>query len=427
VNAIDALSRAVGIIQDAADKSSRPFWRSVRESAAAVTVITLIGLLLSTVGIPRALSRAAMDATYVGATPQSAERVFIVKIDSEDDRVLLSNRRPMSDSVLERLLQAVAAGGATVIVVDLPTTHNSSTMRLPDAVPVVWQLEWNEASARAEAALGGVIKPIDKRGGVSLSQLDSDGIVRGHRRDLRQADGTVVASIVKAAMNAVGEEGRFSSANEVMVTVPYQVPQLTAGAVIRAAETAGSRWHDLGPVRGRVVVISAHTAPVVATSRGPREGYEVVADAIESELQHTVASSGSVLGIGTAQAIGMVLVIFAYRRWRLAAALWVTVATIPMVAIVAGLIVFGDVSSAAYFVPFLLLVLIQQLYSKAATYARAIARLDGVVSHSSPTTTKLEGRAQQQAAVDNSAAATSALNEDVQRDERVPKAEVTGS
>jgi hypothetical protein len=376
MNALEAISRAVDLTHQVADKSPRVFWRAVRDSAPSMVVLTLLGLLLSTAGVPRALSRAALDAVYVGARARMAERVFVVLIDATDDRVLLSNRRPFPDAVLERLIQSIAVGGPSVIVVDLPTPQNSAELKLSTIVPVVWQLPWNESLKVAEATLSGAIAPGDDSAGVSLAPLDTDGIVRGHRRTVAQADGTVVNTIVKAAVSAAGERGILRSADEVLVTVPYRIPRLAAGEVIKLAETATSAWRGDAAIRGRVVVLSSYSAQVVATSRGPRAGYEVVADAIESELQHTVASTGSVLSIGTAQAIAMVLVIVAYRRWRLRAAVWVTVVAIPVIAAIAGLVVFGSVSAAPYFAPFLVLVLLQQLYAKASIYARAFERLE---------------------------------------------------
>jgi CHASE2 domain-containing sensor protein len=360
--------------------------RSVGSAALIVVALSVLTALMAGAGWLRGFETAALD-TWLGVTARTKpSHVTIVVIGEEDYDQLFGRRSPLDGSMLHQLLVAIAAGRPRVIGVDLDTAD----VQLPAEVgkpvdwpPVVWARDAvvTDDSIRALPVLGQ--SEIALPSGVALLPIDPDGIVRRFRRRFRSENGTV-DSFPWAVLHAFCQTSPPPDCNHLgdgradltlnFAGDRYVFTRVYARYALQAAH--GDDWPVAGPLRDRIVLVGGtyRTArDEYVTPLGPKAGVELMAQAIESDIQGSGIRNANVFLMASLEIAGGLLLLVVHHRWPVRIA--ITLGAIPLIALVSSLIVFASFAYWANFVPVLVAVFLHEFHHHVTEHRRLRARL----------------------------------------------------
>lgn len=324
---------------------------------------------------------AALDFQARLRSASAHSDVVVVRIDDVDHDTVFGGVAPLDPAKVIRVLQAIARGRPSAIGVDLESGA-AAYSGVPDriaGVPVVWARNARCRDHRGEPSAACTperLSPERARGaeglarqtGLALLSPDADGVLRRYRQSLRTAQGeqpTFATALVRGA-------GRpLPPARQRLITYrPLPVQPLTVSWVL-ANQASPDYLGDGGVLRGKIVLLgAAHSATRDwhSTPLGLMAGVDVWAQVVESELRGGGPVPPHPLWLGVLQfaaALGLVLLFHFFPLERAVAAL---VVAVPAGAVLCSLAAFRSPWFWMYFVPILLLLVIQQLYDLAKGY-----------------------------------------------------------
>jgi CHASE2 domain-containing sensor protein len=105
---------------------------------AGITISAL--LLLTRTALFREFEAAARDAQARLLAPRTSDRIVLVEIDDRDYELLFQGRSPLAPDMVQRVLDAIRAGGPRAIGVDLDTSHPTfrNVEFVAEGTPMVW-------------------------------------------------------------------------------------------------------------------------------------------------------------------------------------------------------------------------------------------------------------------------------------------------
>jgi CHASE2 domain-containing sensor protein len=336
---------------------------------------------------------ASLDTMIRLRTGALARHTVIVAIDETDYASAFQGRSPLSPSTLEEILVAIAKGAPAVIGVDLDVeplaAHGSGSAGI-EWPPVVWA----RTPGPDPAGHGGSAGALESGApaGLALFPQDGDGIVRRHRRIFPEyeLDGRPASSlawaVTKAYCERSGARSEALGCRELEVSEAtdsedlvlnfagdaYRFPRVSVRDVLQASR--GDAWSSRGPLTGRVVLVGGtyyaardeHVTPV-----GRMSGVELVAQAVESELQGTGIRERNAAVMLALELMGGFLVVWVYQRFGTRLGFYVSIIAIPIAALVFSLLSFYSFSRWASFVPVLFGAWIHELYARGSEARRA--------------------------------------------------------
>src|SRR5205823_3332390 len=114
-----------------------------------------------------------------------------------------------------------------------------------------------------------------------------------------------------------------------------------------------------------------------ATPIGVLDGVQILAQATEAEIGDTgIPSTGSWLGV--LEVLGGLALIFVYQHFRLRTALIVSLILLPLLSIAGSFILYHRFAAWLALMPALVIVLISELYTKAAVYEKLCSKLTAI-------------------------------------------------
>lgn len=350
-------------------------------------LLRALPLLLVTLALSVLLDRnqevewAALDFQARLRPVSSHADVVVVRINDADHDTLFGGVTPLEPRTVLRVVEAITRGGPAVIGVDLVSAAPAYAT-VPDrigGIPVVWARDarcLNESGGPAASCPPERLHPNAARGrtgpapqtGLALLPPDGDGTLRRYRQSLRSAEGTQ-PTFATAVLQAAGKT--LPKPRERLITYrPLPVQPLTASWIL-ANERSPDFQGESGVLRGKIVLLGAahsatrdwHTTPL-----GLKPGVEVWAQVVESDLRGGGTVPPHRLWIAVLQftaALGLVLL---FHLLSLERAIWAAVVAVPVGSVLCSLVAFGSPWFWMYFVPILVLLLVQQLYDVAKTY-----------------------------------------------------------
>ncbi|HEV8713783.1 MAG TPA: CHASE2 domain-containing protein [Candidatus Binatia bacterium] len=382
------------------EKESAPLWRHFLKAAPIIVFVSLLTFVLEHAGWLRCFETAALDTWLHLKAPLEARHVIIVGITEDDYRDLFRGRSPLDGEELQKILKGIAAGRPEVIGVDLDTSEVKLKIEETERPPIVWAREalLTEGKLEPLPVLGG--KDSVPPSGIALLPQDSDGIIRRYQRVFHSGHSPVDSfpwAVVKAFCHTPNREAGHSESEveEACRTLAeegegveeplvlnfsgdrYSFRRLSAADVVKVAASEG--WQSQGPLKGKIVLLGGRYRAArdeYITPVGPMAGVELMAQAIESELQGGgIRPANEFLMLLLEIGVGILLVVL-YHYCRLGTALLLSFTLFPVLALICSFLAFSSLGFWANFVPILTAVLIHQLYDHAKEYRRMYHELE---------------------------------------------------
>jgi len=321
----------------------------------------------------------ALDSWFRLRPPAHSKSVVLVSIDDRDYAELFNSRSPLAPEVLAQLIAAIAGGRPKAIGIDLDTSDASyRSLVLPgDVPPIIWARDAlvDQGIAQPLPVLGG--RETAVLSGVALMPIDGDGLVRWYERRFRTASDmrrTRVDSFawLVAKLSDPAVQRREDDHNELRLSFysnPRRFDKISAANVLQAAD--GEGWASRGPLRDKVVLLGGMYRAArdqYATPIGPMSGVELNAQVVESELVGGGIRPPSETVVFLSYFLGSVLLVLINHRLGLRAGVLVSLAALPVLALVASLLSFSSLAMWFRFLPVLIGLLVHQVYSRAKEY-----------------------------------------------------------
>jgi CHASE2 domain-containing sensor protein len=384
----------------------------LRRAVPVILIFILLTSLLEYGGWLRSFETAALDTFVLLKKPLEDEHVVIVGITREDYREVFGGRSPLDPARLKEVIDAIAKGNPALIGVDLDTSSEAFRgLQPPPAPVVVWARGAERAALRQQGDAGvaeigkgllrGVLpfvfRPEEERfsvsevlgrdgnalpSGVALLPRDSDGAIRRYRRsfktwepDAPSMDSFSWAVVKEYRKSKGGAPEQADESGEIWV-MNYAVKEhsfkpISVKEVLNLYQGAG--WQgERGPLKDKIVLLGGvypESRDQHYTPAGSRYGVELLAYAVESDLQGITIRPPSKYLVGLIELlIGFVLVLVHARFGKRPKHLRYTLVAVPLLALLASLFVFSSLALWAIFLPTLLAVLFQQLYEDVQRY-----------------------------------------------------------
>lgn len=384
----------------------------LRRAAPVILIFILLTSLLEYGGWLRSFETAALDTFVLLKKPLEDKHVVLVGITREDYREAFGGRSPLDPARLKEVIDAIAKGNPALIGVNLDTSSESFRgLQPPPAPVVVWARGAERATLRqqgdagvaeiGEGLLRGVLpfvlRPEEERfsvsevlgrggnalpSGIALMPRDSDGAIRRYRRsfktwepDAPSMDSFSWAVVKEYRKSKGGTPEQVEESGEVWV-MNYAVKEhsfkpISVKEVLDSYQGAG--WQgERGPLKDKIVLLGGvypESRDQHYTPTGPRYGVELLAYAVESDLQGKTIRPPRKYVVGlVGLLVGFVLTLVHARFGRCPKHLRYTLVAVPLLALLASLFVFSSLALWAVFLPTLLAVLFQQLYEDVQQY-----------------------------------------------------------
>lgn len=392
-------------------------------------LLRAVPVLLLTLGLSVLLDRneeaewTALDfqARLRGVPARSG--VVVVRIDDADHDTIFGGVTPLDPAKVLRVVEGIARGRPAVIGVDLESGA-AAYAAVPDrvaGVPVVWARNARCVGSRGEpvaACAPEDLRPGMARGktgpasqtGMALLSPDGDGTLRRYRDSLRTAEGKQ-PSFATAVLRAAGKP--LPEARERLITYRLLPVQPLTASWVLASQASPDYLGDRGVLRDKVVLLgAAHSATRDwhNTPLGLMAGVEVWAQVVDSELRGGGTVPPHPLWVGVLQFAAAVGLVLLFHLLPLERAAWAGVAAVPVGSVLCSLAAFGSPWFWMYFVPILVLLLVQQLYDVAKGYR------DALLTATLPATVPEARRPRPPAPVPSALAETSAPRPDAPAD-----------
>jgi CHASE2 domain-containing sensor protein len=340
------------------------FGKHIGRHLPMILVFAAIVAALGHLGLFQSFQTTSLDLLLVSRAPQESQQIVIVTIGDEEykDPALFNQTSPLDSARLQGLLEAIAAGAPRVIAIDIDSS--SSPYRGRSWPRALWSCDGDpiEDGAQDEhslpllrviPALGGELDPRLKpqgadgqaadgpTAGMIILPRDSDGIIRHYSRVLQVAadeqgkpsvpvDSMAWAAVKEftrrappdarpsAAHRAADESNEANSGHELLLNFAgdrYAFRRVPARAVLAGAKQ--DWWKTRSPLRDKIVLLGGTYRAArdeYITPVGPMAGVELIAQAIESDLQGGgIRATNEVVAIVLDIISGLLLV---YLNWR---------------------------------------------------------------------------------------------------------------
>ena len=279
--------------------------------------VSFLTLFLHHNGSLNRFESTAIDFATRLQEPLAPADVFIVKIDDADYRSIFQNRSPLDRARLKEIIKAVVARRPRVIGIDIDTSDPGDLMLSPEELGGV-RLVWGQTVTQTKTGGKYVLEPIPVLGGqrpqpplesigiAVLPPLDADGRVRRYARRVplvhRAAD-TLPWAVAKAFCLSVFDDphpksellqrceailkSEKNAESDERYLLPFSSP-VDSTNVSSLLQAAKSDLPGNFSLQGKAVILGgtfelsgdAHDTP-----SGEQKGIELVARAVETELQ----------------------------------------------------------------------------------------------------------------------------------------------
>ncbi|HEX7679023.1 MAG TPA: CHASE2 domain-containing protein [Thermoanaerobaculia bacterium] len=372
---------------------------------AGVVIIGLAALLTGQCERSRfiqALEMANLDAWVVSHHTDLSRDIVMIDIGDNDYKETFDRKSPLDRGKVRKLIVLIAKAGASVIAVDLDTADWT-----PQDLPPDWLREgirpghqtptiiWARTTHEAE---GGhlLLNRFAGRDDTTPIQaadetvcwgvpevLESGGFVRAYHRNI-SLGATTVPSLAAAAAAAFREpRPHYETTGSVNCSIlSHRFDDRASPAILRTGGRRFPRYHppelelmgtspsDAGtpvvtPLSDKIVILGGSFAEArdsYWTAAGKRDGIEVLATAIDSEMHKPMPLEASGLLFYIVDIVFGLIILLTGRLLPYSGSLLVVVGAIPVAAVVGSFLAFSSWSYFASFMPVLLGVFLHKLF-----------------------------------------------------------------
>lgn len=355
------------------------------KSTPAVIIGIVLTFVLGRAGLLQQLETHALDTQVRLQGVADDSDVAIVHIDDEDYARLFHQKSPLDHTTLSKILNAIAAGQARVIGVDIDTSAAEfrDLQPAPGWPPVVWArngaVSNRDGKYRLFQFLGG--RQTDQLFGLVVMRLDPDDAIRRYPRLCETDQGPVNSfpwAVAKAfdpakaaSQNPTNHDLfiRFAGDSE----APHRL-HFSASRILELAEGAG--WQTDSPIKGKIVLLGGAYAAADEhdTPLGWMLGVEVLGYAIETELHGGGLRPPSPLLVTAVGGVAGLALLLLFQHRSPIKAFLISLFCIPILGMLGSLIIFRSLALWAYFVPIPLAVLTQETYYQAKDYRKKLIK-----------------------------------------------------
>ena len=375
----------------------------LRHALPVILIVAALTSFLDRMGTLARFETAGLDALMRLGPAAHPSDVVLVGISDDDYKSLFENTSPLNCEQLQRILNAVASDGPTVIGVDLDTSSASFKCLKPDGwPPIVWASEatWNPEDQRFDH-----VESIDshKLGPGDVTALaefpeDGDGVIRRYRRTFPIEGHVAMPSFPWAIVQAACARDRGSLCAHVQSGLDdplrlnfngdrFSFSPVSAGPILTMFEASREKAGETvtgqqGPFTGKIVIVGGNyraARDLHRTPLGDWPGMNIVAQAVASDLHgggiHTLTEVEAFL---LDVAIGCLLVAIDFwimrQPWRsrLLISLVVSGFGTFVLGMVASALIFSTFAFWFNFVPVMLSVIVHEFYDHAREYERLL-------------------------------------------------------
>ena len=254
----------------------------LRKALPIILVVAALTSLLDRAGWLARFEVAGLDTLARLGRADTPADVVLVGISDEDYTTLFAATSPLKCDQLQRILNAVAADGPTVIGVDLDTSSagfDCLTIE-PKWPPMVWATEaaWNQKQGQFENVAPLHLREIRPGDVTALAQFpeDGDGVIRRYRRTftvegLREPMPSFPWALVQAACRReparlcpAAEASKDAGEDDVLrlnfAGDRFAFSPVSAGPILTMFEATPEKAGDTvvgqqGPFTGKIVII----------------------------------------------------------------------------------------------------------------------------------------------------------------------------
>ena len=369
--------------------------RRLIRATLLVACITILALLLLTrTSLFREFEAAARDAQARLLPPRESDRIVIVEIDDDDYRALFRSVSPLAPDVVRQVLRAIQAGRPRAIGIDLDTSHPiyRDVVFSADDGPVVWArdavacVESQTQAATAPSCNPGELTPQDYLGGqegepfgLVAFEPDHGGTIRRYQRAIETTRGPMPSFPAAVARVMAGPNLKTDEPDTRLLSMEYRRGgplRVASRTILEWAAEPTSDYRTHGPLRDRIVLLGGHYRAARdehPTPLGPMSGVEILAQALETELDGHGRPAPSPAVLLILQSLAVLFLVTLFVRFSFPRAFLLSVMALPPLALLGGWMVTGvALTGFAYFLPLLIVMLIHILYEKVIEYREAL-------------------------------------------------------
>jgi CHASE2 domain-containing sensor protein len=365
----------------------KSFWRTLLKALPVILSITAITFLLEEIGWLHPFETSALD-TWVRLVPPLEPRdVVLVDIGEEDYKELFGQKSPLDAKMVGELVQALDAGQPRIIGVDLETSDPSfkNLEELTTVHPVIWArpASLGEGEEKIEPGLVLGEEPLEPktRSGIALLPQDHDGVIRHYRRLIETSDGPKESFPWVIVKTSLGRGPTTKREAGELLTLRFCrdcFTKIPARFVREVYKSEG--WQKRGPLQDKIVLLGGTYSAArdkYPTPLGTMDGLMLMAHAVEADLQHgNIEPLSKIKMLVLDLAGGALLVVMHFYLSKRRLALVLSLAAIPIIAIVSSFLAFSSLALWADFVPVLAGVLLHQTYDHFKEHREMARELD---------------------------------------------------
>jgi CHASE2 domain-containing sensor protein len=367
-----------------------------------IILVSIFTLFLDHYGWLRSFETDALDRFFVLREKVPAHDVVLVEIDDDDYRQLFHETSPLDPPTLTDVIDAIAKNQPKMIAVDIDTSATVfRTMKISSEwPPIVWargahQVGTESNTVTLEGVLGSAEPRADLPSGIAIMPLDIDSKIRHFQRQYLASNRTTAqASVLRvdsfhwaifrkycevAKVDDrckdlfLPQTDRESFDNDLILNLaidPYAFdPRIRASQVLDQANTgnAGGSSPVFLSIKDKIVLLGGNYAAAAdyhATASGIKSGTELTAIAVESELSKTGLRQANRFVLVIMEVVaGLALVLLNYffpAGWKHL----LTLASIPVLALLGSWIAFASLALWANFIPTLVATQLHRLYDR---------------------------------------------------------------
>ncbi len=370
-----------------------------------VLMVAAVTIFLEHIGWLRGFERSALD-TWLRvrlhlSSPVESNHIVIVGITDKDYKEIFSGKSPLDKGGLEQIIKALISARPAALGVDISTSDKQfKDMQLAGDVPIIWSEdaptgEAGESNAETLGALGGN-KPASQLSGVAQLPMDNDGIIRSYLRDIKGHDSfqwAITKTFCKRMKENPAIKAQLGDASEKLAQRCEEIERINNNEEkkeILAIDFLGDRYKFqhytarevtdaymagrqdfFDKLSGRIVLLGglfSSARDVYSTPVGRMAGVELMAHAIESELQGGGFRRPKEIYMIALSIVGGICILLLFIRFGLTRGCLFSAAIIVIIAPLWSYVAFRSFAYTTYFLPILLAVLVHQLYEHAHYY-----------------------------------------------------------
>lgn len=340
----------------------------------------LFTFVLNRTGLFSELETTLLDTQMRIDMPAENSPVVIVDVTAEDFKGFFkSQTRPLNPDALQKLLEAIAAGGPCVVGVDVDTSFEQfKNFKVDNLSNFVWSRHAemsDDNQTIVYEVLGRDDPALNEKSGVAMVDYDEKDVARFYSRVMETTKGNLPSfawAVFKEAKIRKCAGIQFPDLEESNESLHIKFSRGVDGAgraripVAHILKFAENNWQDSKLLKDKIVLVGGSYLgeDKSETPLGMMNGVEVNANVLESDLRGGGVKSPRFLSVVLLQIFDgfLLIALFQIFSWRKAALL--SLPLILLLSLACSFFTYFSFSHWAFFVPVMIGVALTELFEE---------------------------------------------------------------